>query len=203
MRRNYRAGLLEGPSAPPPRSSPMPLRWASVALRTPAPHTHPLPAPAMPSGPVSHSASAAATPGVHTPPAPCTPEASPSDVSVASQLLDHPYCLCSCNTPPAACLQAYPPAPLPPLRAPQPALPASPRSLPTRSGTPGSSPENHCAPKTLSSRPAATDLNPLFYTSALVRLRQTDPPRTAPPSVPPDSNTLSQPLCLRYTVPPS
>src|SRR5262249_4925238 len=49
-------------------------------------------------------------------------------------------------TPPAACPRLYPPAPPPP-HPPLPHAPAAaPRSLPTRSGTPGSSPDNRSGP---------------------------------------------------------
>src|SRR6185312_5497873 len=115
---------------------------AAVTAQTP---------PATLYGPASRSASAAVVPASRRPQAPCTPALSRSETS-AVRSPPSPF---PCSTPPAACRLACPPAPLPPLPAPLPAPPAASRSLPARSGIPGSSPENRSAPETRYSRPAA------------------------------------------------
>src|SRR5712691_12516408 len=162
----------------------------------------------MPSGPASRSTSAAASPAAHTPPAPCTPAAAPIGKCAIllhrrQQPLPARRSPRRCSRPPIACPQRCPPAlplPLPSLlRTP----PAAPRSLPTRSGIHGSSPENRSAPETQCSRPAAISPGPPSCTFALHQPLRMDQPETAPLSAPAGSDTLALlPLPRCTTLPP-
>src|SRR4051794_40902899 len=73
VRKSYRDDPPCPASAPPPKSPLTLFRFLLPALRSHAPHTHPLPASAETSGPTSRSTSMAAFPAAHMPPAPYTP----------------------------------------------------------------------------------------------------------------------------------
>src|SRR5262249_11197405 len=139
-------------------------RPALAAPRIGGLHRHRLPAAAMPSDPVSHSLSAAVIPIARTPPAPCTPATSPLNAFAALRL---PHCFARwlCSTPPAVFRPAYLHAPAQRLPAPLHVPSAAPRSLPTRSGTRGSLPENRSVPETRCCRPPATAQDPPYGTS--------------------------------------
>src|SRR6185312_1434454 len=108
-----------------------------------------------------------------------------------------------CSTPPASSLLLLlfllpvPPPPLPSL----PHTPsAAPRSLPTQSEIPVSSPDRRSSPETRSPHRPAISLNPPSCTSALQLAEQTDRSRIALSSTPPDSDTHAPlPLLPRTT----
>src|SRR4029077_6854278 len=104
-----------------------------------------LPAPAMPSDPVSRSTSAVAIPTARTPPAPCTPATSSLN-ALSAPGLPHCFAPSLCSKPPAAFPPAYLHGPAPLLPAPPHVRSAAPRSPPTRSGTLGSLPGDPSAP---------------------------------------------------------
>src|SRR5882757_8422476 len=199
VQRNYRAVPLAPLSALPPRLRPAWPRSHPPALRTPALHTLPYPAPATPSDPPSRSASAASPPTAHTPPAPCTPAASPSNALATPPR--SPIHRQRRSTPPIASPLVRLPAPLPSPAALLHDSPGPPLSLPTRSGILGSSPENHSAPKTRCSRPPATAPNPPSCTPAHRLFSHTGPAQIALPSTPAGSNILALPPLHRYTTP--
>src|SRR5580765_6828180 len=188
------------PHAPLP-ATPATAAPASLPPRPAAPHIHaahtlPLPAPAVPSGPASRWASAAASPAAQTPPAPCTPATSPPAVrATPARLLPllprRP--LCWCSRPPVASPPDYLPAPPPLLRLPPPARLSAPRSLPALCGGRESSLESHCVQETRCFRPADSALNPRSCTCALREGNCTDPAQTAPPSTPDGSDILVLP----------
>src|SRR6478672_1668583 len=145
--KSYRDGLRASDGATPPRCLPATPQSLLAAPRIAALHRRRLPAPAMPSDSISRSASAAASPTSHTPLAPYTPATSPLHALSAP---GRPHCFAPvlCSKPPAVCLPAYLHGPAPLLPAPPHVRSAAPRSLPTRSGTLGSLPENRSAPET-------------------------------------------------------
>src|SRR5215831_6486399 len=118
----------------------------------------------IPSDPVSRSLSAAVMPTAHTPPAPYTPATSPLNAFAALQLL-HCFARWLCSKPPAACRPECLHGPARLLPAPLHVPSAGLRSLPTRSGTRGSLPENRSVPETRCCRPPATAQDPLYDTS--------------------------------------
>src|SRR6185503_7304409 len=105
------------------------------------------------------------------PPAPYTPAASPPRAAstLPPQALPplHQRPARRCSRPPAASPLPYPPAPTPPLRVLLRVPPDEPRSLPTRSGTLGSSLENRSALKIQSSPPAPISPGHLSCTSEI------------------------------------
>src|SRR5579871_264783 len=202
-RRNYRGGPPSPVSILRPRPRPALFPSRPPALHTRAPHSCPVPAPAAPCGPASRSASTADDPNTRTPPAPCTQEQPPKGAHATAplphSLLQPRRCLQPCSTPPAASRPPHPPAPTPLPRALQDVPPAGLRSLPIRSGIPGSSPGSHSAPQTRSSRPQAISPGPRSDTSALPIPSRRDLPQTAPPSAPAGSGTPSRLPLPRYT----
>src|SRR5690349_11923715 len=98
--------------------------------------------------------------------------------------------LCLCSTRSAVSLLHLLPALPPPLPSLRCIPPAAPRSLPARSGTRESLPENHCVPETQSSHRLAIFQGLPSGTSALLLPQQMDPAQNAPPSTQPDSNIL-------------
>src|SRR4029077_1486332 len=151
-RRNYCGGPPSPVSILRPRPRPVSLPSRLPVLHTRAPHSCPVPARAAPCGPASRSASTADDPNTRTPPAPCTPEQPPTGAHATAplphSLLQPRRCLKPCSMPPVASRPPHPPAPAPPPRALQGVPPAGLRSLPTRSGIPGSSPGDRTVPDT-------------------------------------------------------
>src|SRR5689334_22910589 len=195
-RRNYCGGPPSPASILRPRPRPVSFPSRPPALHTRATHRCPVPARAAPCGPASRSASTADDPNTRTPPAPCSRE-QPSTGAHATAPLPHSPLqprrfLKPCSTPPAASRPPHPPAPAPPPRALQCVPPSVLRSLPTRSGIPGSSPGSHSDPQIRSSRPHAISPGPRSDTSAHPIPPRTDLPQTAPPSAPAGSGTPSR-----------
>ena len=158
---------------------------ASVSSISPSGASYPrahicflVPAPAAPCDPASRSASAAClsirtyaagTMYSGSVAARCARKLRPHSTSLAIALLSR-----QCSTPPAASPLPYPPAPPPPLPAPPHARSTAPRSLPTRSGIRGSSPDCRSGPGTRCSRPAATAPVPSPVHPRTRLLQQTD-----------------------------
>src|SRR5216684_6124641 len=169
-RRNYRGGPPSPVSIPQPTPRRVSFPPRPPALHTRAPHRRPVPARAVLCDPVSRSASAADDPNTHTPPAPCSQEERPTGAPAAAplpcSLLQPRPCLKRCSRPPAAYPRARLPAPAPPPRALQGVPPAGLRSLPTRSGIPGSSLGSHSAPQTRCCHPPASGPGPRFCISS-------------------------------------
>src|SRR5262245_19750139 len=142
------------------------------------------------------------TPDARRPQAPCTPASALPDDSAeplnSTFLVPAP----SRSRPPGACRPAHPRAPAPPLPGLLRTPAAATRSLPTQSGTPGSSPGNHSAPETRCCRPATTGPDPQSCTSAPLAQRQMDLSQTAPPSTPVGSDNPVLPPPRQCAVPP-
>src|SRR5947209_2107837 len=150
-RRNHCGGPPSLVSILRPRPRPVSFPPRPPVLHTRVPHTRPFPARAALCDPASRSATAADDPNARTPPAPCSQEQRPTGAHATAPLphsLLQPRRLKPCSRPPAASPPPHPPAPAPPPRALQGVPPAGLRSLPTRSGTPGSSLGDRTVPDT-------------------------------------------------------
>src|SRR3569833_141246 len=106
------------------------------------------------------------------------------------------------DTPPGASHPEHPLAPAPQPLSPGNGVADASRSLPTRSGTPGSSPGDHFVPGTLSFHPLATFPGLRSDTSVTDSPLGMDPQRIDPQSDLPGRNSHAQLPLLRYRSPP-
>src|SRR5882762_6823908 len=195
-RKSCHPALPALPPVPPQTNCTKSLPAASVAPDTSPPIR--TPAPAMPSGPASRSASTEMPPAPSPRSAPCTPVNSRPLPAAARPHLTSPLPPLP-HIPPAASLLPPPPAPPPPHPAPHLPSAAPLRSPPTQSGILVSSPADPHDPKTPGSRPSANAPDPRSGTSASP-LPHTGPPQIVPPLIPRASNTPAPaPLPLRIT----